>query len=103
MTGEIGMSKKILEINVVLGGPPESMLIAKIWMVKQGDLYITHHLPEFTAGKYSYHASGVTHSFSEFVGRRSGEGEPPGRKLVGITGHQYVSGWGIPMRPEFLR
>lgn len=86
------MSKKLLEIYTVLGQPPDSVLIAKVWMEKSGDLYVTRHAPHLLSGKYSYHKSGVTHSYTDLVRRRSGEGEPLAQK----RGFQMVTAWGCP-------
>jgi hypothetical protein len=90
------VSKKILEIYTILGQPPDSLLIAKVWMEKKGDLYVTTHAPHLLGGKYSYHESGITHSYTDLVGIRSGEGQRPGRKLRGMRGFQAVVGWGCP-------
>ena len=91
------MSKKILEVYTVLGQPPDSVLVAKIWMEKQGDLYVTTHAPHLLAGKYSYHETGITHWYTDLVGRRSGEGERPLQKLRGMRGFEMVTGWGCPV------
>jgi hypothetical protein len=94
------MSKKVLEIYTVLGEPPNSVLVAKIWIEKQGDLYVTTHAPHLLAGKYSYHESGITHRYTELVRSRSGEGEHPGQKLRGMRGFQMVTAWGCPVALE---
>jgi len=90
------MSKKVLELYTVLGEPPDSLLIAKVWLEKRGDFYVTTHPPHLLAGKYSYHASGITHRYTELIGRRVGVGEPRRQKLGGMRGFQVVTGWGCP-------
>ena len=90
------MSKKPLEIYTVIGVPPDSVRITKVWMQKQDDLYVTTHAPDLMAGKYTYHASGVTHRYSELIKRRSGEGQPPHRKLRGMQGFVMVTAFGCP-------
>ncbi|HZP26307.1 MAG TPA: hypothetical protein VFB90_04585, partial [Dehalococcoidia bacterium] len=91
------MSKKILELYTVLGEPPNSILVAKAWMEKQGDLYVVNHAPHLLAGKFSYHASGVTHKYTELIQRRVGHGEPPRQRLQGMRGFEMITGWGCPV------
>jgi len=90
------VSSALVEINVVIGAPPDSVQAAKVLLVKKGDLYVTNLAPLVMEGKYSYHESGVRHRYTELVGRRSGEGEPAGTKLRGMKGHLRVTGWGNP-------
>ena len=52
------MSKTLVELYTVLGQPPDSVLLAKVWIQKPGDLYVAN-FASVLAGKYSYHASGV--------------------------------------------
>lgn len=89
------MSKKPLEIYVVLGEPPASVLAAKVWLESKGDLYVTNHA-HLLAGKYSYHATGVTHSYMEAFQRRMGTGAPPFEKLRGMKGFQEALGLMCP-------
>ena len=86
------MAKNFVEIDVVIGDPPASVHVAKVVLVKKGDLYVMNLAPELMAGKHSYHESGVSHSYRNLVGRRSGEGEPAGTKLRGLKGHLLVTG-----------
>ena len=90
------MSKKLVELYTVLGDHPDSVLVAKAWLETKGDLYVTRHAPHLLAGKYSYHKSGVTHSYTELVSRRAGEGQPLGQTLRGLQGYQRITGWGCP-------
>jgi hypothetical protein len=55
------VSKKLVELYTVLGDYPDSLLLAKVWLEKKGDVYVTRHAPNLLAGKYSYHESGVNH------------------------------------------
>src|SRR5215471_4559851 len=90
------MSKNVIEIDVVIGEPPESIHVAKVVLVKKGDLYISRLAPDFIAAKSSYHESGISHSYVNLLGRRTGEGEPAGQKLRGLKGYLMVNGWGVP-------
>src|SRR5690348_15706633 len=94
------MSKNVAEIDVVMGEPPSSIHIAKVVLVKKGDLYISRLAPDVMSGKHSYHESGITHDYVDLIQRRAGEGEPARRKLRGIKGHLLVSGWGCPQPLE---
>jgi hypothetical protein len=90
------MSKNVIEINVVIGEPPDSIHVAKVVLVKKGDLYISPLAPDFITGKHSYHESGIAHTYSDLIKERIGEGEPAGQKLRGMKGHFRVDGWGCP-------
>ena len=90
------MAKNLVEIDIVIGEPPEAVQVAKVLLVQKGDLYVMNLAPDFTAGKFSYHESGVSHHYSDLVERRAGEGRPAGDKLRGMKGHLRVAGWGCP-------
>ena len=90
------MSAKPVELYAVLGEPPNGLLVAKVWVEKAGDLYITTHAPFPMEGKYSHHTSGVTHHYHELIKRRSGEGEAKQTQLRGMRGHELVSAWDSP-------
>ncbi len=89
------MSKKPLELYVVLGNPPESTLAAKVWMESKGDTYVTTH-GQPLAGKYSYHESGMDHHDTNLTGRRSGEGKPLRTRLRNIRDYVNVTGLMTP-------
>jgi hypothetical protein len=91
------MSSNVIEMDVVIGQPPDSIRVAKVVLVKKGDLYTSQLAPDVISAKNSYHESGVSHSYVDLLGgRRTGEGEPAGRKLRGMKGHLMVNGWGVP-------
>ncbi len=93
------MSKKPLELYVVLGEPPESVLVGKVWMESKGDLYaVTHGHP--LAGKYSYLESGMDHHYTDLIGRRSGAGQPTRPRLRGLQGFGNLTSWMIPTPPQ---
>lgn len=94
------MSKNLIEIDVVIGEPPNSAQVAKVLLVKKGDLYISQLDPSLIAGKVSYHQSGISHAYRELIKGRSGEGQPAGEKLKGMKGHRLINGWGCPSAPE---
>lgn len=93
---DCAVSKNIIEIDVVIGEPPDSVHVAKVVIVKKGDLYISTLAPDFMTGKESYHESGVSHSYSDLLKERLGEGEPAGPKLRGMNGHLMLDGRGCP-------
>src|SRR3990172_12698185 len=95
------MSKKPLELYVVLGQPPGSALAAKIWLEAKGDLYMTTY-EKALAGKFSYHEWGVSHVYSNLTARRSGIGKPAGPNLRGLKGFRDVAGlaYGWPPDPS---
>jgi hypothetical protein len=93
------MSKKRLEIYVVLGEAPNSALAVKIWLEPKGDLYV-RTLDNPIAGKFSYHETGVTHHYVDLIQRRVGTGKPPERKLKDIKGYKEVTGFVTPGRVE---
>jgi hypothetical protein len=90
------VGKNLVEIDIAIGNPPASVQVAKVLLVKKGDLYVMNLAPGVIAGKFSYHESGVNHSYRTLIGRRSGEGEDAGAKLRGLKGHRMVTGWGCP-------
>src|SRR5437879_4738019 len=90
------MSKTVVEVDIVIGQPPESIQVAKVVLVKKGDLYISSLAPPFLAGKHSYHETGVSHHYVDLFQERVGEGKPAGQKLRGLKGFLLVNGWGCP-------
>jgi len=81
---------------VVIGEPRESVRVAKVVLVKKGDLYVSHLAPDIISGKHSYHESGVSHSYVDLINDSVGEGEPAGRKLRGMSCYLMVTSWGCP-------
>ena len=68
------MSKNVVEIDVVMGDPPSSIHVAKVVLVKKGDLYISRLAPDVMSGKHSYHESGITHDYVDLIQRRARRG-----------------------------
>ena len=90
------MSKNVLEIDLVIGQPPDSIRVAKVVLLKKGDLYISRFAPNFITSKHSYHESGISHMYVDLIKQRLREGEPAGRKLRGLKGHLMVDAWACP-------
>jgi hypothetical protein len=91
------MSKNDIEIDVVIGKPPDSIRVAKVVLAKKGDLYISQFAPKVAGRKHSYHETGISHSYIDLLGgERIGEGRPAGQKLRGMKGHLLVNAWGVP-------
>lgn len=90
------MSKRISEINLVLGTPAEGLLVTKVWLEKAGDLYVHRGAPEIMAGKYSYHASGLTHQDVFVIKQRTGLGQPRRQSLSDVRRIERIVSWGSP-------
>ena len=90
------MSKNVIEIDVVIGEPPDSIRVAKVVLVKKGDLYVRQFAPEFFESK-AITTVGINHAYIDLLGgERIGEGQPAGQKLRGMKGHLLVNAWGVP-------
>ena len=81
------VSAKVTELYMVLGEPGNGRLVAKVWLERAGDLYVTTHAPVPMAGKWSHHASGMSHQDVPLIRRRIGMGEPKSEDLRNIR-HQ---------------
>lgn len=90
------MSAKVTELYVALGAPEDGLLVAKVWLERAGDLYLVRHAPAGLAGKFSYHASGLTHSDLNLIRRRTGIGEPKRNDLRDVRKFEMITGWMCP-------
>jgi hypothetical protein len=94
----LSMSAKRFELYAALGDALDSVLVAKVWMERAGDLYITTNAPKVMSGRYSYHASGVTHRYTDLINKRTGEGEAKRGTLDDLKGYVRLKSWTCPVR-----